>query len=404
MGLTAFVVGTCELVVVGLLDRIAASMAVPISTAGQLVTAYALGIGLGGPLLAALTVRFGRRRLLVLTLVAFLAGNAVTAGAAGYGMLLAARIATGAIQGLFIGVASMVAAGLVPSQRRGQAMSMVFGGIALATVLGVPVGTLLGQVWGWRAVFAAIVGLGVLALACALVLVPDTAGQPPVRFGPQARAGFAPPVLAMLGVGVLVIGGQFTAFTYVTPYLRQVTGISTSAVSAFLLVYGVASAAGTFAGGRLADRSATATLVTANALLVLALGGFYLAGANRGLVGLTLAAWGLTGFGLVPSLQLRTVSLAGSGGDLAATLGASAVNLGIALGAFLGGRVAAGPGVHAVALTATIVVAIALPATWATRRFRSAHASAVPVEPVGPDLVTACHAVCVVQAGHAAAA
>jgi DHA1 family inner membrane transport protein len=173
------------------------------------------------------------------------------------------------------------------------------------------------------------------------------------------------------------------------------------------LIYGVASAAGTFAGGRLADRSAATVLATGNVLLVLALGALYLAGATPVLAGVALAGWGLVGFGLVPALQLRVVSLAGPGGDLAATLGASAVNLGIALGAFLGGRVTTGPGVHAVALVATIIVAAALPATWATRRLQPAAASAKPaepaVEPVGADLAAACHAVCPVQAGKAAA-
>jgi DHA1 family inner membrane transport protein len=403
LALCAFVVGTCELVVVGLLDRIAASMTVSISTVGQLVTAYALGIGLGGPVLAVVTARVGRRRLLLWLLAAFLVGNAITAAAAGYGMLLVARIATGAVQGLFIGVASMVAAGLVPAQRRGQAMSMVFGGIAVSTVLGVPVGTLLGQAWGWRVVFAAITVLGAVALACALAFVPAVAEPPPVRFRAQARTGFTWPVSAMLGVGLVLIGGQFTAFTYLTPYLTQVTGISAGAVSGFLLIYGVASAAGTFAGGRLADRSAATVLTAGNVLLVLALGEVYLAGATPVLVAVALAGWGLVGFGLVPALQLRIVSLAGPGGDLAATLGASAVNLGIALGAFLGGRVTTGPGVHDVALAATIIVAAALPVTWATRRLQPAAASAKPAEPAGADLAAACHAVCLVQAGKSAA-
>jgi MFS transporter, DHA1 family, inner membrane transport protein len=407
LALCAFVVGTCELVVVGLLDRIASSMTVSISTVGQLVTAYALGIGLGGPVLAVATARIGRRRLLFWLLAAFLTGNAVTAAATGYGMLLVARIATGAVQGLFIGAASVVAAGLVPARRRGQAMSMVFGGIAVSTVLGVPLGTLLGQAWGWRAVFAAITALGAVALACALTFLPAVAEPAPARFRAQARAGFTRPVLAMLGVGLVLMGGQFTAFTYLAPYLTGVTGIPAGAVSGFLLIYGVASAAGTFAGGRLADRSAATVLAAGNVLLVLALGAVYLAGATPVLVAVALAGWGLAGFGLVPALQLRIVSLAGSGGDLAATLGASAVNLGIALGAFLGGRVTAGPGVHAVALAATIIVAAALPVTWATRRLQPAPVPANPAEPaaepVAPDLAAACHAACLVQAGKAAA-
>jgi DHA1 family inner membrane transport protein len=304
LALSAFVVGTCELVIVGLLDCVAGSTDVSISSAGQLVTGYALGISIGGPIVA-LTTRVSRRALLLTSRAAFVAGNAVTA--AGYGMLMASRVATGAVQGLFVGVASVVAAGLVPPERRAQAMSMVFGGIAVSTVLGVPLGTLLGRALGWRATFVAIIALGVLAMACAVAFVPAVEGQGAGRFGEQARAAFAPPVLAMLGVGLLLIGGQFTAFTYLTPYLQQVTGIFGGAVSAFLLVYGLA---------------------------------------------------------------------------------------------FVGGRVVAGPGVHAVVLAGMIVVAVALPATFATRRRRPVEQ---PDEPPAPALATACHALCLVGAGRAAA-
>lgn len=341
----------------------------------------------------------GRRVLLVSALAAFAAGNVVTAAAVNYGMLLAARVVTGAVQGLFIGVASVVAAGLVPPDRRGQAMSMVFGGIAVSTVLGVPLGTVLGRALGWRAAFVAIVALTGLALVCTVVFVPAVDGQPPPRFAEQARAAFAPPVLAVLGVGLLLIGGQFTAFTYLSPYLQQVTGIPGGAVSGFLLIYGIASAVGTFAGGRLADRSAALTLVGANALLIAALGVLYVVGSIPVLVALALAAWGLIGFGLVPSLQLRVISLAGPGGDLAATLGASAVNLGIAAGAFAGGLVVAGPGVYAVVLTGMVIVAVALPASWASRGLRPVQRPAL----AAPAVAAACHAVCLVEAGKAAA-
>jgi MFS transporter, DHA1 family, inner membrane transport protein len=277
---------------------------------------------------------------------------------------------------------------------------MVFGGIAISTVLGVPLGTLLGQALGWRAVFVAVIGLGVVALACALLLVPDVEEQRSGRLADQVRAATAPPVLAMLAVGLLLIGGQFTAFTYLTPYLRQETGISSSAVSVFLLVYGLASAAGTFGGGRLADRSAATTLVAANALLILALAAFYLGGSTPALAALALAAWGLVGFGLVPALQLRVIALAGPDADLAATLSASAVNLGIALGALVGGQVVAGAGVHPVVLTGMVIVAVALPATWATRRLRPVPAR---TEPATPAVATACHAMCLVEASKGAA-
>lgn len=367
LGLGAFVIGTAELVVVGILNIIAEDMAVSISTAGQLVTAYALGISVGGPVVTALTTRFGRRFLLRLSLAVYVAGNGLTAVAVNVGMLIVARAVTGSIHGMFIGVASVVAAGLVPPERRGRAISMVFCGIAVSTVLGVPLGTLLGQALGWRAAFVGVIVLGAVALVATLVFVPPVEGRGGGGLTTQARAAFAPRVLAMLGVGLVVMGGQFTAFTYLAPFLTRITGVSGVVVSVFLLVYGVASAAGTVLGGRAADRSATATLLLANMLLILALGGLYLAGSTPILVAVALAAWGLVGFGLVPALQLRVISLAGSGGDLAATLGASAVNAGIAAGALVGGWATARYGVSSTVLAALVIVTVALPAAWASR-------------------------------------
>jgi DHA1 family inner membrane transport protein len=367
LALGAFAVGSAELVIVGILNLLAKGTGVPVSTAGQLVTAYALGIAVGAPVLTALTARLGRRFVLCLSLVAFVVGNVVAALATSFGMLLLARVLTGSIHGLFIGVACVIAGGLVAPERRGQAISMVFGGIAVSTVVGVPVGTLIGQTLGWHAAFAAIVILGVVALGASLLLVPQVAGRGGGGMGAQARAAFAPRVLAMLAVGFVLLGAQFTAFTYLTPFLDSVTGISGGLVSVFLLSFGIAAAAGTLLGGRAADHSASTSLLIANTLLVGALGTLYLVGATPVLVALALAAWGLVGFGLVPSLQLRVIDLAGSGGDLAATLGASAVNGGIAAGSLLGGAVLASRGARDTVLAAAILCAIALPATWATR-------------------------------------
>jgi DHA1 family inner membrane transport protein len=367
LALGAFAIGTAELVIIGILNLVARDTAVSISTAGQLVTSYALGIAVGAPVISALTMRFGRRMLLRVSLAAFVAGNALAVVATSFGLLLLTRVVTGSIHGLFIGVASVVAAGLVAPEHRGRAISMVFGGIAVSTVVGVPVGTLIGQTLGWRAAFGAVVVLGVLALVASLLFVPPVAQRDSGSLRAQTGAALAPRVLAMLGVGLVLLGGQFTAFTYLTPFLGTVTGISGGLVSAFLLAFGIAAAAGTFLGGRAADRSATGTLLAANGLLVLALGALYLVGSAPVLVVLALGLWGLVGFGLVPSFQLRVITLAGPGGDLGATLGASAVNAGIAGGSLIGGAVLAGHGAGATVLAAAILCAIALPATWATR-------------------------------------
>ena len=379
LGLGAFVIGTAELVVVGILNLIAASQHVSVSSAGLLVTSYALGIAIGAPLMTALTIRVDRRLLLCVALATFLLGNLLAAFATAFGVLLVARVLTGTIHGLFIGVACAVAAALVPPERRGQAVSMIFGGIAVSTVLGVPLGTLIGQAMGWQAAFAGIVGLSAVALAATLVFVPTVEGSGSGTLASQSRHAFAPRVLAMLGVGLLLMGGQFTAFTYLTPFTEQVTAIPVGAVSVFLLIFGVSSAVGTFGGGKLADRNASATLLAGNVILVLTLGLLYLVGGNAVMVALALVAWGLVGFGVIPSLQLRVITLAGTGGDLAATLGASAVNAGIAAGAVLGGWVLSGHGVRAVPLAAVIVCAVALPATWATRWLKVPPAPAEPI-------------------------
>jgi MFS transporter, DHA1 family, inner membrane transport protein len=385
LALGAFAIGTAELVVVGILDLIAKGTSVSVSTAGQLVTAYALGIAIGAPVLTALTGRFGRRMLLRLSLVAFIAGNGLAVAATNFHMLLLARVLTGSVHGLFIGVASVIAAGLVAPEHRGQAISMVFGGIAVSTVVGVPVGTLIGQALGWQAAFVAVSVLAVVALVASLLFIPPVAGRGRGKLGTQTHAAFAPRVLGMLGVGLLLMGAQFTAFTYLTPFLNRVTGVSGGLVSVFLLVFGLSAAAGTFIGGRAADHSATTTMVVANIVLVCALGALYLVGATPVLVLLALGAWGLAGFAIIPALQLRVINLAGTGGDLASTLGASAVNAGIAAGSLVGGAVLSRHGASAPLALATILCALAVPATWATRFLTPPLEGPPATAPASPD-------------------
>jgi DHA1 family inner membrane transport protein len=373
LGLGAFVVGTSELVIVGILDPIAHDTGVSISTAGTLVTAYALGIAVGGPLVTALTARFNRRLMLRLALAAYMIGSLLAVSTASLGLLFVSRAATGTFHGLFIGVATVIAAGLAEPGREGRAISMVFGGIAVSTVVGVPLGTLIGQTLGWHATFGAVVVLAALALALVLAFVPSVEPVGKGEFGDEARSALAPPVLATLGVGFLIIGGQFTALTYLAPFLDRVTDISGGAISAFLLAFGIATAVGAVASGRAADRNAAGTLIAANAALASALGVLYFVGPVPALTALALVAWGLFGFGLVSTaLQVRVIGLAGRGGDLAASLGASAANAGIATGALAGGQVVSGLGVRAVALAGAFILLMSLPATVAARSLRRA--------------------------------
>lgn len=373
LGLGAFTVGTSELVIVGILGPIARDAGVSVSTAGSLVTAYALGVAVGGPLVTALTARFDRRRILRIALTAYVAGNLLTAATTTFGMLVASRALTGTVHGLFIGVATVVAAGLAKPGREGRAIAMVFGGIAISTVVGVPLGTLIGQTIGWQASFIAIVVLGSIALALVLATVPPVAPRGSGRIGEEARSALTFPVFAILGVGFLIIGGQFTALTYLGPFLDEVTGISGGAISAALLAFGIATAAGAFASGRAADRSAGRTLIAANGGMAAMLTALYLVGTVPALTVLALVGWGLVGFGLVSTvLQLRAIALAGPGGDLAASLGASAANAGIAIGALVGGQVVATLGVRETVLVGALILLACLPATVAARSLKPA--------------------------------
>jgi DHA1 family inner membrane transport protein len=291
----------------------------------------------------------------------------VTSSAA---LFLTTRFAAGALHGLFIGVAFAVAGALVPPERTGRAIGIVLGGISVSTALGVPLGTLVGQAMGWRAGFAGVALLGLGALLALLRVVPAVAVSGGGRASVQARHAFAPRVLAVLGTGLLILGGQYSVLTYITPFLQERTGVSSAAVSAFLLAYGVATAVGVFAGGWAADRSATRALVLGNAALVVALGLLHLVAAIP-----VLVVWGVVGMGLVPSLQYRVLELAGPGRDLAATLPASALNAGIALGALAGGWTLDAFGAGGPLITGLVVTAVALPAAWATSALRATPAA-----------------------------
>jgi DHA1 family inner membrane transport protein len=361
-----FVLGTAELLVVGVLDLIAADMRVSIPAAGASVTGYALGLAIGGPLLAALTIRLDKRTVLVGALVLFIMANLVTVLTASYGLFLVARVATGAFQGLFIAAAFGVGISVVPPERMGRAISVVVSGVTVSAALGVPLGTLVGQTLGWRGSFAAIVALSVIALIATLALVPSVPGTAGGA-GRQARYAFAPRVLAVLVLHTLVFAAVFAALTYIVPFLQTVTGISGAWVSVFLLAYGVATAVGSFGGGRFADKNAARALIAGAIGVVVALAVLYLLGAIALLAAIAVLALGLFGMGMAPSLQYRVVSLAGPGAALAQSLPASAVNVGIAIGSFAGGVAIERSTASSAVLPGLAIAVIAVVVAWATR-------------------------------------
>lgn len=364
--LGTFTMGSAELLVVGVLNLIATDTDVTISTAGTLVTAYALGQAIGGPILTAVTVRFPRRLVLQVAMAVYVAATLLIAVSADFGLLLVARVLTGALQGLFVAVAIMIGISVVPPERMGRAMSVVIGGFAVSTAFGVPLGTLVGQLVGWRGGFVGVVIVGALVLIATLVFVPSVPASGASGFRSQVRHALHPRVVAVLGFAVLLFAGQFAVLTYMEPYLGDVTGISGGMVAAFLLVFGVTNALGTFAGGRLADRNATRTMMVCGIALVVALGALSFVGSVPVLTAVILGVWGLAGFAAVPSVQYRVTALAGAGRDLAASLPASALNAGIAIGALVGGWTLTGSGLDAISVTGLIICAVTVPVAWAT--------------------------------------
>jgi DHA1 family inner membrane transport protein len=378
-----FVMGSTELLVVGVLDLIATDLGVSIPAAGALVTAYALGLAIGGPILTAVTIRLDKRTALVGALALFVVANVVAVLSAGYGVLLVTRTLTGALQGLFIAAAFAAGTAVVPPERMGRAIAVVISGTAVSGALGVPLGTLVGQALGWRGSLVAAVAFAVVALvgtpAC-VPSVPATGGGA----GSQARHAFAPRVLALLGLTALVFASVYATLTYVVPFLQTVTGVSGAAISVFLLAYGAATAVGSYGGGRFADADAARTLLAACIGLAACLLTLRLVATTAVAVAIVLLAVGLFAMGMAPSLQYRVVSLAGPGGAFAQSLPASAANVGIASGSFIGGLTVTGFGVSATVVAGLAIAAIAVPVAWATSFLQPPTTGATPEVPTDP--------------------
>lgn len=368
--LGTFVMGSAELLVVGVLNLLARDLRIADGSVGLLVTAYALGLSLGGPLLAMATVRVARRRLLLAALASYIVVTAAAFSAGSFPVLVVARAVTGSVQGLFVGAAFTIATSIVPPERAGRAMSSVIGGFAVSAAIGVPAGTLIGQHLGWRGAFLTVAALGAVVLIAALTLIPASGTAAAAGPDSHLRDAVSPRVIALLAFAIVLFAGSYGALTYITPFLQHVTHISETWVTAFLLLYGAATACGAFGGGRFADRNAARTLVAATAVLVAVFAVLLAAGSVPAVAAVALVAWGLFGFGLVPSLQYRVVSLAGPGAAVAATLPASAINAGIALGSLLGGWALTTHGPAAPVSAAVGLTAIALLAAAATSRLR----------------------------------
>ncbi|GAB2598146.1 MFS transporter [Paractinoplanes abujensis] len=363
-----FVMGSTELLVVGVLDLMAADLRVSVQAAGALVTAYALGLAIGGPVLTALTVRLDRRLILAAALALFALTTLLAIVTTSTALMLVARTVTGTLQGAYIAAAFAVGGAVVPAARAGRAMAVVISGTTVSGALGVPLGTLAGQTLGWRGSFAAAAVLAVAALVATLLLVPSVPGAGGAEA--QVRHAFAPPVLAVLALTVLAFASVYAALTYIVPFLATVTGVSGGAVSVFLLAYGVATAAGSFGGGRFADTNAGRALVVGTVGLAISLLTLFVFGAVAFVAGAAVLASGLFAMGMAPSLQYRVVSLAGPGGSFAQSLPASAANVGIALGSLAGGVAVGAVGVSAAVAAGVALAVLAIPVAAVCSRLR----------------------------------
>jgi predicted MFS family arabinose efflux permease len=360
--LSAFAIGTTEFVIVGLIPTIAASLQVSVPSSGLLVSLYALGVAIGAPVLTALTGRVPRKPLLLGLMLLFTAGNLVAWMAPGYEALMAARVLTGLAHGVFFSIGSTIATSLVPKEKAASAIALMFSGLTVALVTGVPLGTFIGQHFGWQTTFLAVAALGMIGFIGILMLVPRAiAGSAPSSLLTQLAVLKKPRLLLVYAMTALGYGGSFVAFTYLAPILQQVAGFSAGAVGLVMLVYGVSVAFGNIWGGKLADRKGPVrALQIVFALLAAVLLVLQFTAASKTAVLITVLAWGAVAFGNVPGLQVYVVQRAGRDApqavDVASGLNIAAFNVGIALGAWGGGIIVDRIGLMATPWIGAVVV------------------------------------------------
>jgi MFS transporter, DHA1 family, inner membrane transport protein len=364
--LSAFAIGTTEFVIVGLIPTIAASLGVSVPSAGLLVSVYALGVAVGAPILTALTSRVPRKHLLLGLMALFTIGNLVAWMAPGYEALMAARVLTGLAHGVFFSIGSTIATSLVPKEKAASAIALMFTGLTVALVTGVPLGTFIGQNFGWQSTFLAVSLLGIIAFVGSLILVPNNiANSKAASLLTQLAVLKKPRLLLVYGMTAFGYGGSFIAFTYLAPILQEVSGFSASGVSLVMLVYGVSVAFGNIWGGKLADKKGPIhALQIVFILLALVLFVLTFTASNTWLALATVLVWGAVAFGNVPGLQVYVVQRAERDApqaiDVASGLNIAAFNIGIAGGAWGGGLIVAHLGLMATPWIGALVVLGAL--------------------------------------------
>lgn len=342
--ISAYAIGTTEFVIVGLIPTIAEQLNVTVPSAGLLVTLYAIGVAIGAPVLTALTGRVPRKTLLVGLMVLFTLGNLLAWQSPSYESLVVARLLTGLAHGVFFSVGSTIATSLVPKEKAASAIAIMFGGLTVALVTGVPLGTFIGQHFGWRETFLAVSLIGMVAVIASLILIPNNIkNQASASIRDQLQVLTHPRLLLIYAITALGYGGVFTTFTFLAPMMQELAGFSAPAVSWILLAYGIAVAIGNIWGGKLADRHgavrALSFIFAALAALLLV---FQFTASHSVAALLTVVVMGVFAFGNVPGLQVYVVQKAEqytpNAVDVASGLNIAAFNVGIALGSVVGGQ------------------------------------------------------------------
>ncbi|MBI6672826.1 MFS transporter [Pseudomonas syringae] len=381
LALSAFAIGTTEFVIMGLLPDVAADLGVSIPGAGWLVTGYALGVAVGAPFMAMATAKLPRKAALVTLMGIFIIGNLLCALASDYNVLMFARVVTALCHGAFFGIGSVVAAGLVPANRRASAVALMFTGLTLANVLGVPLGTALGQYAGWRSTFWAVTVIGVIALIGLIRFLPTNRNEEKLDMRAELGALRGAGIWLSLTMTALFSASMFTLFTYIAPLLGEVTGVSPNGVTWTLLLIGLGLTAGNVIGGKMADRRLSSTLI--GVFVSMAVISTVLSWTSTALMPteITLFLWAVAAFAAVPALQINVVTFGKAAPNLVSTLNIGAFNVGNALGAWVGGSVIAhGLGLTSVPLAAAILAVLALLITLITFR-----------QTGNPDLAPATH-------------
>ncbi|WP_407312055.1 MFS transporter [Pseudomonas sp. nanlin1] len=380
LALSSFAIGTTEFVIMGLLPDVARDLGVSIPGAGWLVTGYALGVAIGAPFMAMATARLPRKAALVVLMGVFIVGNLLCALASDYNVLMFARVVTALCHGAFFGIGSVVAAGLVASDKRASAVALMFTGLTLANVLGVPLGTALGQYAGWRSTFWAVTAIGVVALIGLIRYLPTKRDEAKLDMVAELSALKGLGIWLSLGMTVFFAASMFTLFTYIAPLLGDVTGVSPQGVTWTLLLIGLGLTVGNIIGGKLADRRLAATLIGVFAAMAVVSTALSWTSVAVIPTEITLFLWASAAFAAVPALQINVVTFGKSAPNLVSTLNISAFNLGNALGAWVGGAVIAqGLGLTSVPLAAAALAVVALILTLVTFRQRPQEGLAAAV-------------------------